>query len=158
MKENKYLLPANYRSLENELFRALRVLKAERNTEGKDLQDMVNDYEQSLLGAQDACASLRRMVKLFTRLVGISSCALRDLEDIHREHPDIKMMSSVRSKEPGIYVAEAAMLLPELSDSVVERITNAIIASHELFIRSLLDTPMAECFPDYSPDGINGWE
>ena len=158
MKENKYLLSANYRSLENELFRALRVLKAERNTEGKDLQDMVNDYEQSLLGAQDACASLRRMVKLFTRLVGISSCALRDLEDIHREHPDIKMMSSVRSKEPGIYVAEAAMLLPELSDSVVERITNAIIASHELFIRSLLDTPMAECFPDYSPDRINGWE
>lgn len=158
MEEKKYLLPADYRSLENELMRAQRVLKSERNIEGRDLPDMLDDYKKSLLGAQDVCTSLRRMVKLFTRLVGISSCALRDLEDIHREHPDINMMSRVRSKEPGAYVAEAAMLLPELSDPVIERIVNAIFSSHELFIRNSLDTPMNECFPEYAPDGINGWE
>lgn len=156
--EEKYLLQANYRGLENELKRAQRVLRSERKTEGKELPDMLGDYKEQLLGSQDVCASLKKMVKLFTRLVGISSCALRDLEDIHREHPDINMMSRVRSKEPGAYVAEAAMLLPELSDPVIERIVNAIFASHELFGRSTLDTPMNDCFPEYAPDGINGWE
>lgn len=158
MEEKKYLLPENYRALENELFRAQRVLRSERNVEGKSLFDQIDEYQKSLLGAQDVCLSLRKMVKLFTRLVGISSCALRDLEDIHREHPDINMMSRVRSSEPGAYVAEAAMLLPELSEPVIERIVNSIFASHELFVRSCLDTPMNESYPAYAPDGINGWE
>lgn len=158
MEKRKYLLPDNYRSLENELFRVQRVLKAERNLTDVDLRDQVEEFEQSMLGAHDVSMSVRRMVKLFARLVGISSCALRDLEQIHQEHPKINMMSCVRSKEPGKYVAEAAMLLPELSDPVVERIANAILVSHELFLRNCLDSPMDECYPDYRPDDVNGWE
>lgn len=154
MGKRKYLLPGNYNSIENELFRVQRVLEAERNKAGDDLQDQLEDYENSMLGAHDVARSFEKMVRLFSRLVGISTCTLRDLEQIKQDHPDIHMISSVRSKDPATYVAEAALLLSEIPTPIVERIVNSIYASHELFNRHCLEVPMSDCYPDYNPETL----
>lgn len=137
MEKSKYLLEENNQAIEDRLFYVQKILEMEK-PEGLTLAEMVEDYQDKLLGAYDITSIFEKMITSCQRTICIANCALRDLDKIKKEHPEIYFNSSIRSKDPATEVANAAMLLSEFTPAVNERIIYSIYASYSLFCRKML--------------------
>lgn len=144
--KKRYLLEEQYNYIEDKLDYVQRILKQERDTSEFTIEEVVEDYRDQMLGANDICSIFEDMITNSNRAICIATCALRDLSKIKKEHPDIVINSCVRSEDPMTELANAAMLLSEFTPAISERIIYSIYASHELFNRRQLGYRMSRAF------------
>lgn len=137
MEKNKYVLDESYHEIEDNLYYAQKILEMEKPV-GMTIPETIEDFRDKILGAYDISSIFESMITNCQRTICIANCALRDLDKIRKEHPEIHFNSSIRSKDPATEVANAAMLLSEFTPAVNERIVSAIYASYPLFCRKML--------------------
>lgn len=148
MKKQLYVLEDRYNEIEDRLTYVQSVLKTVRQPVGLTVAEQVDEFHDTLLGAHDICSIFEDMITKCNRTISIASCALRDLEKIRQDHPEVIVRSCIRSADPDFEIAKAAMLLSEFTPAVNERIISSIYASHELFFRNQLDRKMADVFEE----------
>lgn len=148
MKNQLYVLEDRYNEIEDRLAYVQNVLKTVRRPVGMTVSEQVEELRETLLGAHDICSIFEDMIARCNRTISIASCALRDLEKIREEHPEVIIRSCIRSEDPDRDIAKAAMLLSEFTPAVNERIISSIYASHELFFRNQLDRRMTDVFEE----------
>lgn len=148
MEKKKYVLEERYNEIEDKLHYVQNILEFERRPVSMPITECVADFRDKLLGAHDICSIFERMVTSCNRTICIANCALRDLEILKKEHPEIYVNSCIRSQDPATEVAKSAMLLSEFTPAINERIIYSIYACYDLFYRELLDSRMADVFDE----------
>ena len=68
MEKNKYLLEENNQAIEDRLFYAQKILEMEK-PEGLTLAEMVEDYQDKLLGAYDITSIFEKMITSCQRTI-----------------------------------------------------------------------------------------
>ncbi|WP_195375349.1 hypothetical protein [Parabacteroides leei] len=145
MEKNKYVLEENYHEIEDNLYYVQKILEMEKPTD-MTIQERVEDFRDKILGSYDISSIFENMITNCQRTICIANCALRDLEKIRKEHPEIHFNSSIRSKDPATEVANAAMLLSEFTPAVNERIIYSIYASYPIFCRNMLGIRLGQIY------------
>lgn len=92
MEKNKYVLEENYHEIEDNLYYVQKILEMEQPTD-MTIQEMVEDFRDKILGSYDISSIFENMITNCQRTICIANCALRDLEKIRKEHPEIHFNS-----------------------------------------------------------------
>ena len=110
MKKKEYVLEERYNEIEDKLHYIQNILEFERRPVNMPVTEQVADFRDKLLGAHDICSIFENMITSCNRTICIAACALRDLDKIQKEYPDIYINSCIRSQDPATEVAKSAML------------------------------------------------
>lgn len=148
MKKKEYVLEERYNEIEDKLHYIQNILEFERRPVNMPVTEQIADFRDKLLGAHDICSIFEDMITCCNRTICIAACALRDLDKIQKEYPDIYINSCIRSQDPATEVAKSAMLLSEFTPAVNERIIYSIYACYDLFYRNLLDSRISDVFDE----------
>ena len=147
---NKIELDITYREYVEMEEKANTTVRNFEDIEGMPLDIVKNKYQDSLYGAAEIARSLEDMVVSLSSVVGIALGALRELRRIREDNPNISLPfnNNIRSKDPEMDVAKAAMVLSEFTPAVLERIVYSIYNASALFEISNLNERLGDLLPE----------
>lgn len=102
-------------------------------------------FESELYGAHKTCLDLEETLQKCQRALGISLYVMSALERLTFRNKEIFMIiNETRSVAPYKEIAEANILLSQITPQIRERIQMSIYNAHPLFDKNTIDRPVSD--------------